>query len=144
MPTEQQMKAKRYLQQVHKINAMIDSKTEELKELRLLANSLPSSDFSKERVQETKRHDAQFTKYVISIVDLEKEIDEELAHLVQLKKEIRDKIYQVQNHNRLLVLQYRYVELLKWEDIAERLNYSLKQTHRIHNDALTDISAFIS
>jgi len=61
MRTEQQMKAKRYLQQAFKINELINSKIEELKELRVLSESLPSTDFSQERVQKTKSQEAKFT-----------------------------------------------------------------------------------
>jgi len=144
MRTEQQMKAKRYLQQAFKINELINSKIEELKELRVLSESLPSTDFSRERVQKTKSHEAKFTKYVNSMVDLEKKIDEEMVQLMELKMEIREKIYQVENPNRRLVLLYRYINFMKWEEIADQMNYSIKQLHRIHNAALTDISAFIS
>jgi len=78
------------------------------------------------------------------MVDLEKKIDEEMVQLMELKMEIREKIYQVENPNRRLVLLYRYINFMKWEEIADQMNYSIKQLHRIHNAALTDISAFIS
>lgn len=141
---EKRMKAKQYLQQAFKINEMINSKIEELKELRVLSTSLPGIDFSQERVQTTKSHDAKFTKYVTSIVDLEKKIDEEMADLMGLKMEIREKIHQVEHPNRKIVLQYRYINFFKWEEIAEKMSYSLKQIHRIHSDALIDISTFIN
>ncbi|MDD4164928.1 MAG: DUF1492 domain-containing protein [Eubacteriales bacterium] len=144
MRTEQQMKAKWYLQQAFKINELITSKIEELNELKILSTSLPSTDFSQERVQKTKSLEAKFTKYVISIVDLEKKIDEEMAQLMELKIEIREKIHQVEDSKRRIVLQYRYMNFMKWEEIAKKMSYSIKQLHRIHNDALTDISVFIS
>lgn len=144
MRTEQQMKAKQYLQQAFKINELIDSKMEELKELQIMSTSLPGTDFSQERVQKSKSHEAKFTKYVISIVDLEKKIDEEMAQLMELKIEIREKINQVEDSKRRLVLLYRYINFMMWEEIADKMSYSIKQLHRIHNDALTDISAFIN
>lgn len=144
MRTEQQMKAKQYLQQAFKINEIIDSKIEELKELQIMSTSLPGTDFSQERVQKSKSHEAKFTKYVISIVDLEKKIDEEMAQLMELKIEIREKINQVEDSKRRLVLLYRYINFMMWEEIADKMSYSIKQLHRIHNDALTDISAFIN
>lgn len=143
MYKEQRMRAKQYLQQAFKINELINSKIEELKELRILSTSLPGTDFTQERVQKTKSHDAKFTKYVISMVDLEKKIDEEMADLMELKIEIREKINQVEDSKRRLVLQYRYINFMKWEEVAEKMSYSIKQLHRIHNDALTDISTFI-
>ena len=34
------------------------------------------------------------------------------------------------------VMRYRYIEGRKWEEICAKANYSWKQLHRIHSDAL--------
>lgn len=34
------------------------------------------------------------------------------------------------------VMRYRYIEGCKWEEICVKANYSWKQLHRIHSDAL--------
>jgi DNA-directed RNA polymerase specialized sigma24 family protein len=35
-----------------------------------------------------------------------------------------------------MLLRYRYLDGLKWEEVCCRLNYSWRQTHRLHGEAL--------
>lgn len=51
-------------------------------------------------------------------------------------KEITDKIERLKNEDEKDVLMYRYIKLMKWEDIAVRMGYSWKHVHRIHSNAL--------
>lgn len=51
-------------------------------------------------------------------------------------KEISDKIERMDNEDEKDVLTYRYIRLMKWEDICVKINKSWKQTHRIHSKAL--------
>ena len=55
---------------------------------------------------------------------------------VMLCKEISDKIERMDNEDEKDVLTYRYIRLMKWEDICVKINRSWKQTHRIHARAL--------
>ena len=40
-----------------------------------------------------------------------------------------------------LLLRYRYIDGLKWEEVCVRLNYSWRQVHRLHSDALKQLRA---
>lgn len=51
-------------------------------------------------------------------------------------KEITDRIEQLDNEDEKDVLMYRYIKLMKWEDIAVKMGFSWKQMHRIHAKAL--------
>lgn len=51
-------------------------------------------------------------------------------------KEISDRIERLENEDEKDVLVYRYIRLLKWENICEKIGYSWKQVHRIHTKAL--------
>ena len=57
---------------------------------------------------------------------------------IDLRKEIVHKIEEMGDETEKLVLRYRYIHLLKWEEIALRMDYSWKQIHRIHGKALSD------
>lgn len=37
------------------------------------------------------------------------------------------------------MLRLRYIEFLKWDCVALRMDLSLKQVHRIHGDALKSV-----
>lgn len=55
---------------------------------------------------------------------------------IQKCKEIKDRIEQLENEDEKDVLLYRYIKLMKWEDICTKMKYSWKQIHRIHSNAL--------
>ncbi len=51
-------------------------------------------------------------------------------------KEITDRIEQLENEDEKDVLMYRYIKLMKWEDICVKIGHSWQHTHRIHAKAL--------
>lgn len=55
---------------------------------------------------------------------------------IKICKEITDKIERMDNEDEKDVLVYRYIRLMKWEDICGKISKSWKQTHRIHARAL--------
>ena len=57
---------------------------------------------------------------------------------VKLCQEIMDKIERLPNEDEKDVLAFRYIKLMKWEDICVEMGFSWKQVHRIHSKALTD------
>ena len=87
----------------------------------------------------TRNTEAPFAKCIQKIIDLENEINAEIDRLVDLKKEIRDVINTAPTYEQRLVLKYRYIEFLKWEAVASKIDLSLKHVHRIHNEALKNI-----
>jgi len=55
---------------------------------------------------------------------------------IKLCREITDKIERMDNEDEKDVLMYRYVRLMKWEDIAVKMEYSWQHIHKIHARAL--------
>lgn len=55
---------------------------------------------------------------------------------VRLCKEIKDKIERLVNEDEKDILTYRYIKLMKWEDICVRMNLSWRRVHYIHSNAL--------
>lgn len=55
---------------------------------------------------------------------------------VKLCKEIKDKIERLVNEDEKDILTYRYIKLMKWEDICVRMNFSWRRVHYIHSNAL--------
>ena len=90
------MTAKEFLKQAYRLNELINSDLEELQNLRELSRSV-SSPVLEEKVSKTKSTDPPFEKYVIRIVDLEKQIQQEVERLIKLKSDIREAINQMEN-----------------------------------------------
>lgn len=62
------------------------------------------------------------------------------ARYLRIKRcqEISDKIEHLADEDEKDVLFYRYIKLLKWEDICIKLNHSWQHVHRIHSKALNN------
>lgn len=54
--------------------------------------------------------------------------------------EITNQIEQILNENEKDVLIYRYIKLLKWEEIAAKMHFCCQYTHKIHAQALEKIT----
>lgn len=60
---------------------------------------------------------------------------QKLEKLLIQQKRIEEAIESLPTNERLL-MRYRYIDGLDWIDVAAKMNYSWKQTHRIHARAL--------
>lgn len=140
MLNSNQMQAKEYLKQVYRYNEMIKSNMEEIENLRTISTSIASADPSKERVNKSHHSDAPFVTAVAKLIDLEKQVDDEMVKFLELRQEVRDTINQIANVNGILILRYRYLDFMKWEDLAKKMDYSIKSVHRIHEAALNEIA----
>ena len=139
-----QMSAKQYLQQIYRCNELIQENLAEIENLRAMSTSIASPDLTKERVSSTHSHEAPFVNAVNKLVDLEKTTDAKMAELLDLRMEIRETISLVEDAKQILVLRYRYIDLIKWEDIAEKMDYALKSVYRIHSAALDSVADILA
>ena len=129
------MTAKEYLHQAYRLDHKINSDIEELQKFREMSCSISSPQFG-ERVQTSRSQEAPFVRCVEKILDLEKKINEEIDLFVDLKKEIRSVIERVENTDEQMVLRYRYIHNLTWEQISDELNADKVTVWRWHKKAL--------
>ena len=72
-------------------------------------------------------------------VILDEQIDllkEERLEKIRCYQKIERQIGQMENEDEQEVLRLRYILGMKWEEVAVKMGYSWKQTHRIHSSAL--------
>ena len=74
-----------------------------------------------------------------SFDELKNEINAEINRIVSLKLEIRSVINAVQDHDERLLLKYRYLNFMQWDDICEHMQVSMRTAHRIHAAALANV-----
>ena len=55
---------------------------------------------------------------------------------IRICRDISDKIERMDNEDEKDVLMYRYIKLMKWEDICVKMGHSWQHIHRIHRKAL--------
>ena len=63
-------------------------------------------------------------------------LKKERLEKVRCYQKIEKQIRQMENEDEQEVLRLRYILGMKWEEVAVKMGYSWKQTHRIHSSAL--------
>ena len=130
------MQVKEFLNKIRHIDMMIDCKCDQIKSLRdrLTSISCPMG----EKVQSSLNHD-KFTNPISKIIELEKEINEDIDNLVDLKRKARKSIEQLNDDREKLVLYKRYFENKTFEEISVEMNYSWRRIHHFHSDPLVHL-----
>ena len=132
------MKAKEYLQQLQRLDTVINQKIKEVHDLRLQAQSSGGFDYSKERVQSSPSGDAPFVKPICRIIDLEAEINAEIDRFVDEKHKIINQIQGLKNSDYISLLFKRHVEFKSLEQICVEMNFSYDYIKHLHGYALKD------
>ena len=76
---------------------------------------------------------------ISKIVDLETEINTEIDKLVEKRKEIESVIRAVEDSTLRALLEYRYINGKKWEEIALMMGYDYRWVLRLHGRALSAV-----
>ena len=132
------MKAKEYLQQLQRLDTVINQKIKEVHDLRLQAQSTGGIDYSNERVQTSPSGDAPFVKPICRIIDLEAEINAEIDKFVDEKHKIINQIHGLKNSDYIALLFKRYVEFKKFEVISVEMNFTYQYVIEMHGYALKE------
>lgn len=132
------MRAKEYLQQLRRLDTVIDQKIKELDDLKVKSTCIGGFDYSKERVQTSPSGDAPYVRTVSRIVDLNEEINREIDDFVDLKHKIINQIQGLANTNHIKLLFKRYIEYKRLEVISVEMNYTYQYTKELHGHALQE------
>lgn len=127
------MTAKEYLSRYRFLNNGINAKLEQAAELRRKAQSV--SGGSSDGTHSSQPYD-RIGEITAKLVDLEREINEEIDAAVDVQREIRAAIAEVPDERLRTLLEYKYINCLTLEEIAVRMNYSYPQICRLHGRAL--------
>ena len=132
-----QMTAKEYLSQAFHIDQRIGSKLSQVMRLREAATSCTATLSDMPRPDSPSRQ--QMADTICKIVDLEREINEDIDRLVDLKAEARRAINAVSDPDQQLILELRYLCYKPWNEIMTELGYSEPTIYRLHGEALKKI-----
>ena len=129
------MGVKKFLERARHLDEAINSKIAELDHLRELSLKIGSSRLE-EHVSHSRANEAPFVKWVERIIDKEKEINDEIDRLVEIKLEISDFIGKIDNPEWQCLLRSRYVMCRSWIEVAEEMHYGLSTVYRTHKKIL--------
>lgn len=130
------MDRKRYLKRGYKIKLEIESKKAVLEDMRATLDGLQAVRLSEKLQGGPLPSDENMVNRISKIVEEEKKIEILYDFIADLSSEI-DKVEDVVER---ALLRYRYITCLTWEQIAERMGYSMAQIYRIHKRAFKNFN----
>lgn len=136
------MNAKEFFQRNYYLEQRVNSRLRRLSDLRQLAGRVTSS-LGREPVSgsaDVHKLDGTIAK----IVDMECEINEDIDHLVDAKRETMSVIRQVEHPDQQLVLELRYLDFKSWPSIAEEMGLSPRWVQTLHERALATVENIFS
>lgn len=74
------------------------------------------------------------------IIDMQEDLKEKLTEAMRIRTDIQNKIDVVEDIDERIILNYRYIDNLKFEDIAERMSFSTRSVFYLHDKALKKIN----
>lgn len=74
--------------------------------------------------------------YAAQLDELLIELKEQMENRIKIRREITEKIEAMQDETEKTVLRLRYIHWMRWEQIADRMGYSIRNITKIHGKAL--------
>ena len=133
------MTAKEYLNQARHLDALINSRLREIDYWRDLSSSISGMKFDGMPHSPNRPTEAPFVRCMEKIDEIQRNVEEKVAHLIRLRDEINTRIDMLESCEEQTLLRYRYIDGFTWEEIARMLNVSLRTVHRIHGSALQNL-----
>lgn len=130
------MDTKTYLQQISRLDRMINNKLSEIQQFRELARSV-SAVKNEERVKTSPNFDKIGSTYC-KIEKMEEELDDLIDKYVDKKNFIVSQIDGIDNETYYHILFARYVEKKTFKKIADEMTYSFRNVTRLHGRALQE------
>lgn len=115
-----------------RINRLIDEKAAWNAKATATTSSfsdMPRSGGGSDKIQTT----------VEKIIEIEEKLDHEIDALVDLRNRIEAAAEKLEDGRLRDVMRYRYIDGMKWEQIAVEMHYSYMQVCRLHGKALLEI-----
>lgn len=131
------MNKKEYLKQGYKLKQEIKSLEQTLEELESNLDDVKAIQYSKDKLEGGPlQDDTNIIEKIDKIIEMENIIKDKLLELKTFQANLILEILKLKNSNEKNLLQARYILNETWEQIAERLGYSVMHIHRIHKKAL--------
>lgn len=135
LKTENEQKI-RYLSRYRRINARINRLLEEQGRWREIAmRTTPSMS----QAPGGGGSGSPIERPMDKVLEIDAEINREIDELQTVRQEIRAALNQLEDENLELLMEYRYIDGLTWERIAEKMDYSRQWVFRLHGKALQKI-----
>ena len=133
MPTPENEQKIRYLSRYRRLNQRIDRLLEEQSRWRERAlkitptlSQAPGGGGSGSPIE----------RPMDKVLEIDVEINREIDELQIVRQEIRNTLNQLGNENLKLLMEYRYIDGMTWEQIAVKMHYGFQWVCKLHGRAL--------
>lgn len=141
MAKKEPNKAQEYLKQVKLFDIHINSRLEELAQLKAMATKTTSA-WSVEPGGGSGNQD-KLGNTVSKIIDMQREINKDIDAFVDKKAEVRELIEQITNPDQLNLLYMVYFQYQTLEQASCELGYSYRNVCYIHGKALQAVERLL-
>lgn len=128
---ERRKEARKYLHKIEATDNRIKEMIQEINALQDKALFIPNAKTDDVKVKGSQPHEARYENYIVKKIEIERQMDEELAHLVDIKMQVRNTISQVSDDRCQLILRYRYINLLSWKEIQDKLSIGERTAYMV-------------
>lgn len=129
---EENEKKKEYLRRYHAAELAEREIREEIDDLRM-NKMFPAL------IQDGMPHGSScmdLSEYAAQLDELLTELKDQMEQRIRIRREITQRIEAMQDETEKTVLRLRYIHWLRWEQIADRMGYSIRNITKIHGKAL--------
>lgn len=130
------MNKKQYLRQGLKLKKQLEHDKEILEELRANLDGLKALQNSEKLQGGTFKDDSSMVERLNKIMELEKKINNNICVLIDFKNKLLEELEEIKNSDERILMESRYYLFMSWEQIADKLSYSLSHTFSLHKRAL--------
>lgn len=141
MEAEKDNSAKRYLQQIRRLDTKINRDIEELHRLKAMTTKITPT--LKQDVVSGGGTQDKLAEAMSKIIDFEEEINREIDCFVDARKAVTATIDKVEDARLHTVLNMRYVQFKTWEQIACYMGRSYQWVCKLHGTALQVVEKII-
>ena len=134
------MRAKEYLNQIHKLRWQIDALESQIEYLRTKASGVKAITYDDDKVQTSPQN--AFETSMVELAEVTNRYTERILEYIDLTIRIEEQIAGLEKpeHSRILTLRYIDVDKdgrkLSLEKIARTCGYSFDRTKHLHKEAL--------
>ena len=132
---------KKWLNRAYSIDGEIKTLKSELKKANLAATSLATQRIG-EKVQTSKVNNADCA--ILKCVEYSEQITKKLGELYSAKIEISEAISCVDDGKLRVLLRMRYLSYMQWNEIANKMNFSVRNIQYMHDKAVEEVKYIIA
>ena len=136
MPTPENEQKIRYLSRYRRLNVRIDRLLEEQSRWRERALKITPTLSQAPGGGESG---SPIERPMDKVLEIDVEINREIDEMQIARKEIRETLNQLEDESLKLLMEYRYIDGMTWEQIAVKMHYGFQWVCKLHGKALSSI-----